>query len=194
MPTAKKNRRGNRVQKRTVPRRTTSRPRGRSAVSAVTPARKVTNASGLAPGMQAVNTYLAVANVKATIEFLERALGFTRGVVLPDASGQLRYAEMRHKESVVMLIPKGDTAAASGGAAGLYTYVDDVDQALRRARDAGAGAADAEDKSWGDRVAVVTDPDGYRWLLATFKKLTPFQAEGERRKGADRRKAPAGGE
>ena len=26
----------------------------------------------------------------------------------------------------------------------------------------------------GDRTAVVTDPDGYRWVLATFKKLAPF--------------------
>ena len=33
---------------------------------------------------------------------------------------------------------------------------------------------EAEDKPWGDRVAVVTDPDGYRWVLATFKKLAPF--------------------
>jgi hypothetical protein len=31
-----------------------------------------------------------------------------------------------------------------------------------------------EDKPWGDRVAVVTDPDGYRWVLATFKKLAPL--------------------
>ena len=52
--------------------------------------------SGLAPGMQAVNSYLAVANVAASMEFLERAFGFTRGVVLPETDGQLRYAEMRH--------------------------------------------------------------------------------------------------
>src|SRR5689334_364881 len=65
--------------------------------------------SGLAPGMQAVNPYLAVANVAATMEFMERALGFARGVVLPDADGQLRYAEMRHGDSAVMLVRKGDT-------------------------------------------------------------------------------------
>jgi uncharacterized glyoxalase superfamily protein PhnB len=34
--------------------------------------------------------------------------------------------------------------------------------------------ADAQDTPWGDRTAVVTDPDGYRWVLATFKKLAPF--------------------
>ena len=132
------------------------------------------NGSGLAPGMQALNTYLAVANVGATMEFLERTFGFSRGVVLPDTDGQLRYAEMRHEDSVVMLIRKGDPATPTGGAAALYTYVDDVDRALAQARTAGAGVEEAEDKPWGDRIAVVTDPDGYRWVLATFKKLVPF--------------------
>jgi uncharacterized glyoxalase superfamily protein PhnB len=127
--------------------------------------------------MQAINTYLAVANIGATIEFLERSLGFSRGVVLADADGQPRYAEMRHGQSVVMLVRKGDQATASGGAPALYAYVEDVDGALARARAAGAGVTDAEDKPWGDRVAAVTDPDGYRWVLATFKKLVPFRTE-----------------
>jgi len=124
--------------------------------------------------MPAVNAYLAVVNVRASAEFLERAFGFSRGVVLPDPDGQLRYAEMRHGGSVIMLIRKGDETTAPGGAAALYTYVDDVDQAIAQARQAGAGVAEPEDKAWGDRVATVVDPDGYRWVLATFKKLAPF--------------------
>ena len=130
--------------------------------------------SGLAPGMQSVNAYLAVANVAASMAFMERAFGFSRGVVLPDPDGQLRYAEMRHGDSVLMLIRKGDGTTATGGAAALYTYVQDVDRALMQAREAGAGVTDAEDRPWGDRIATVTDPDGYRWVLATFKKLAPF--------------------
>jgi uncharacterized glyoxalase superfamily protein PhnB len=124
--------------------------------------------------MQALNTYLAVANVKASMEFLERTFGFTRGVVLPGTDGQPRYAEMRHGGSVVMLVPKGDATSATGGAPALYTYVADVDAALTQARAEGAGVSDAEDRPWGDRTATVTDPDGYRWVLATFKKLVPF--------------------
>jgi len=124
--------------------------------------------------MHPISTYLAVANVGATMDFLERAFGFTRGVVLPDADGQIRYAEMRHAESVVMLIRKGDAATATRGDAALYTYVGDVDATAARARLAGAGVSDAVDMPWGDRAAVVTDPDGYRWVLATFKKLAPF--------------------
>jgi len=124
--------------------------------------------------MHSVNTYLAVENVAASMEFLERAFGFSRGVVLGEPAGPPRYAEMRHGNSVVMLIRKGDQTAATGGIAALYTYVDDVDRISTRAREAGAGVSDAEDKPWGDRVATVTDPDGYRWMLATFKKLVPF--------------------
>lgn len=125
--------------------------------------------------MQVINAYLAVANVSASIEFLERAFGFSRGVVLPpDGNGHLRYAEMRHGDSVVILVRKGDTTSPTSGAPALYTYVDDVDTALGQARKAGAGVDDAEDRPWGDRTAVVTDPDGYRWVLATFKKLAPF--------------------
>jgi uncharacterized glyoxalase superfamily protein PhnB len=152
--------------KRPRTRRTAAPPRAETRAPAPT--------SGLAPGMQTVNAYLAVANVAATMDFMERAFGFARGVVLPDPDGQLRYAEMRHGDSVLMLIRKGDQTTATGGAAALYTYVADVDRALMRAREAGAGVADAEDRPWGDRAAVVTDPDGYRWVLATFKKLVPF--------------------
>jgi uncharacterized glyoxalase superfamily protein PhnB len=131
--------------------------------------------SGLAPGMHSVNTYLAVENVAASIAFLERAFGFSRGVVLADPGGPPRYAEMRHGNSVIMLIRKGDQATATNGTPALYTYVEDVDRSAAQARDAGAGVAEAEDKAWGDRVAMVTDPDGYRWMLATFKKLVPFE-------------------
>jgi uncharacterized glyoxalase superfamily protein PhnB len=124
--------------------------------------------------MQALNVHLAVANVAASMTFLETAFGFTRGVVLPGADGRPRYAEMRHGEAVVMLIRKGDATAATGGAAAIYAYVADVDRARARAREAGAGVGEVEDRPWGDRTVEVTDPDGYRWVLATFKKLAPF--------------------
>lgn len=124
--------------------------------------------------MQAISAYLAVANVLGSIEFLERTFGFSRGVTLAGPDKQLRYAEMRHRDSVVVLVRKADSTTATSGASGLYTYVDDVDALVSQARQAGAAVEDPEDKPWGDRVAAITDPDGYRWVLATFKKLAPF--------------------
>ena len=128
-------------------RRPARRP-GRRRAPAPVPARlpKPADASsGLAPGMHPINTYLAVANVGATRDLLGGAVGFTRGGVLPHADGQIRYAEMRHGESVVMLIRKGDTVTATGGAAALYTYVNDVDAAATEARQGGAGVSESED-------------------------------------------------
>jgi lactoylglutathione lyase len=162
------------TQKKTRARAAASARRAKGSAPKRTEREPTLSDSGLAPGMQAVNAYLAVANVAASVAFLETTLGFSRGVVLPDGEGQLRYAEMRHGQSVVMLVRKGDSATPTGGAPALYTYVDDVDRQLSRARAAGAGVVEAEDKPWGDRTAIVTDPDGYRWVLATFKKLVPF--------------------
>jgi len=139
-------------------------------------AQKAPEGSGIAPGMQAVNTYLAVANVKASMAFLEQSIGFTPTLTLPDADGQPRYAELRKGSTVIMLVRKGDATAPGGGAAALYAYVDDLDSTLTRARNAGAGCGVPEDTAWGDRAVSVTDPDGYRWVLATFKKLVPFAA------------------
>jgi uncharacterized glyoxalase superfamily protein PhnB len=118
------------------------------------------------------------------MRFLEETLGFSPSVTLTDADGQPRYAEMQKGGTVLMLVRRGDAAAPGGGAAAMYTYVPDVENALTRARDAGAGCGLAEDTAWGDRAAVVTDPDGYRWVVATFKKLVPFVPPETREQGS----------
>jgi uncharacterized glyoxalase superfamily protein PhnB len=153
-------------------RATAARPTARPA----TPTRPapVATVSGVAPGMQPVSAFLAVANVSASTEFIERVLGFSRGVTLGDPDGQLRYAELRRGDTAVVLVRKGDESTPSNGAAALYTYVEDVDAAAAAARNAGAGVGDTLDRPWGDRTATIVDPDGYRWVLATFKKLVPF--------------------
>jgi uncharacterized glyoxalase superfamily protein PhnB len=124
--------------------------------------------------MQPVSAFLAVANVGASTEFLERVLGFAKGVTLGDPDGQLRYAELRRGDTALVLVRKGDENTPTNGAPGLYAYVADVDAAAAAARNAGAGVSDSVDRPWGDRTATVVDPDGYRWVLATFKKLVPF--------------------
>lgn len=172
--------RGSAGQSRTVSRprtvKTRSAPAKPKARAARVPRPRTAEkpSSGVAPGIQPITAYLAVRSVEASAVFLEQVLGLTRGVVLAGPDGATRYAEMRQGASTVVLVPAGDTATATGGAAGLYTYVDDVDRRLAAASDAGATTAPAENTPWGDRVAAVVDPDGYRWVLATFKKLAPF--------------------
>lgn len=124
--------------------------------------------------MQPISAYLAVPSVDASIAFLEQAFGFTQGVVLAAPDGGTRYAEMRHGTSVVVLVQQTDAVTPTAGLPALYTYVADVDRQLAAARAAGGRVEPATDTPWGDRIATVVDPDGYRWVLATFKTLAPF--------------------
>ena len=55
----------------------------------------------------------------------------------------------------------------------LYLYVDDVDATHRRALDAGAVSLEPpEDLSYGDRRAMIEDPCGNHWQVATFKGVS----------------------
>jgi len=94
---------------------------------------------------------------RRSIAFLERAFGFTRASYCPAPMaaalrGDAAWRRCCHADS------ESDGTSATGGAAALYTYVGDVDKALTKARAAGAGVSEAEDRPWGDRTATVTDP------------------------------------
>lgn len=56
---------------------------------------------------------------------------------------------------------------ATGHRIELCVYVDDVDSAVRAARDAGFGVVlEPRDQPWGERVAYLRDPDGNMVMLA----------------------------
>jgi uncharacterized glyoxalase superfamily protein PhnB len=51
---------------------------------------------------------------------------------------------------------------------GIFLYVDDVDQVVQDAIDAGAQVTmPVADQFWGDRFGVVADPYGHQWMIAT---------------------------
>lgn len=61
-----------------------------------------------------------------------------------------------------------------GSPAGLYLYVRDVDEAFRKAVEAGATVKrPVEDMFWGDRTGSVQDPFGYAWDIATRRENVP---------------------
>lgn len=121
-----------------------------------------------------VTPSLFVSDVKKSLAFYEAAFGFT---ALPDPKDM--HAVMRYKEFTLMVYSNDcggsgvQTPAVSGHPSpmNLYIYVDDVDALHRRAVEAGA-RSDSEPKStfWGDRIASLTDMDGYSWLFATKDK------------------------
>ena len=116
--------------------------------------------SGLAPGMQLVNMYLAVANVTASIEFLEKAFGAVH------LSGGIEHAEIRLGETIVELSEAHGQWGPTRGA--FHLFVSDCDAVYAEALRAGATSIWApEDKPYGERSGGVTDPWGNQWYIAT---------------------------
>ena len=129
-------------------------------------------------GFHSVTPSITVRDGGQAIEFYKRAFGAQELVRFPGPDGKsLMHGELKIGDSIVMLneeMPdKNVRAPVSTGAptGALYVYVPDVDNAFKRAVDAGAKVLmPVTDMFWGDRLAQVEDPSGHRWSLATHKE------------------------
>jgi uncharacterized glyoxalase superfamily protein PhnB len=145
-------------------------------------ARKLTSAVRPMPeGYHTVTPYLTLRGADKAIEFYKKAFG---AEVLDRLSGpdgkRVMHAALRIGDSAIFLsdeFPEMDARAPEtlgGTTICIYLYVPDVDQAFRRAVDAGATVKrPPENAFWGDRYASIADPFGYRWDLATHVEDVP---------------------
>lgn len=113
------------------------------------------------------------------IEFYERAFGAEELMrVSPPDSGKILHAALRIDGRVLFLCDdfpefcadgKPNSPKALGGTpVTIHRYVEDCDAAVKRAEEAGATIImPPEDMFWGDRYALVSDPFGHNWSLAT---------------------------
>lgn len=119
--------------------------------------------------MQTVFPCLTFNDAKASIDWLERVLGAEQLAVYED-DGKVVHAEIRIGQSTIMC---GDERAGSkatpAGVSVVYVVVDDADAAYERAKAAGADVTEPVDQDYGSRDVTVTDPDGNRWSLGTYK-------------------------
>ena len=77
-------------------------------------------------------------------------------------------AQMKIGDSIVMVSGVG---ARDANPSFLYVYVEDVDATYRRALQAGAASIEEpQDVPYGDRRAMVKDPCGNDWQIATHKR------------------------
>ena len=109
-------------------------------------------------------------DAKASFEWLERALGAEPIAVYEGDDGRVVHAEIRIGDSTIMA---GDERAGSKatppGVSVVYVVVDDADAAYERAKAAGADVTEPVDQDYGSRDVTVTDPEGNRWSLGTYR-------------------------
>jgi PhnB protein len=138
----------------------------------------------------AITAMLIVTDVEKAYEFCQKAFGFEGRGLMRGPDGKPMHAELKLRDSVLMLGPEfparqAQSAKTLGNTpATLYLYVEDVDKLATQAANAGAKLLQPPtDMFWGDRTAMLVDADGNKWMLATHKsEPTPEQMEAEMKK------------
>lgn len=121
--------------------------------------------------------YLTVSDAGNSLSFYQQAFGFTPDeMIIKDEQGVIQHASLSYQGNTIMLGPEGaygstkKTPKNSGeqNPLSLYIYVDDIDAFYRHAITQGASSvSEPETMFWGDRTAVLKDPDGFDWTFAT---------------------------
>jgi PhnB protein len=142
-------------------------------------------------GYRTVTPYLTVDGAKKAIEFYKRAFGAKERSIMPGPGDTIGHAELEIGDSIVMLsdpFPQSSIKAPTelgGTTAGVFLYVEDVDEVFKQAIDAGATETMAPDNMfWGDRFGSVTDPFGHSWQIATHVEDVSPEDMAERAKEA----------
>lgn len=115
------------------------------------------------------------------IDWLCRAFGFERHLVVPGEEGTIAHAQLSFGRGMIMLGSGGahaegyDALVAAprerGGPASqsLYVVVEDADAHCERARAAGAEIVlELSDKPYGGRDYTCRDPEGHVWTFGTY--------------------------
>ena len=124
-------------------------------------------------GYHTLTPFIAVSDGAAAIDFYIAAFGAKELSRFSDANGTISHAELLVGDSIFQLgasVPASNVAAPDGRAlhGSFSLYVKDVDATYAAALSAGAKATGApEDVFSGDRLASVTCPAGYRWVILT---------------------------
>lgn len=130
---------------------------------------RVAGGNHLTPG-------LLYEDAPAAIDWLERAFGLERALVVPGEAGRIVHAELRCGGGAVMLGSDypNDLGLASGRrlggvTQGIYVPVKDVESHHRRATAAGATLVfDLADMPYGSREYTCRDLEGNLWSFGTY--------------------------
>lgn len=122
----------------------------------------------------AVSTMLIVSDVKAAVNFYQKALGFAKRGMMNGPDGKPIHAELTLRGVTLMLSPEmpqrgARSAKTMGGSpVTLYLTSEDVDKVVAKAVKLGATQqGPVMDMFWGDRCGTIVDADGYAWMIGT---------------------------
>ncbi len=126
--------------------------------------------SHIPEGLPAVIPQLVVKDALALVEFAKAAFGAELGHFMPGPDGKGVMHGMFNIGGAPVFI-SDQAGFAQPTSANLFVYVPDVDGSVARAVAAGAKVlAPVADMFWGDRWAMIADPWGTVWQVATHKE------------------------
>lgn len=122
---------------------------------------------------------LRYADAPTAIDWLCKAFGFEKQLVVPGKAGEILHAQLRFGNGMLMLGSASrdneygkyvrPPAADGVGSQGIYIVVKDADAHHRRAVAAGASVLiDIRDEDYGGRGYTCRDPEGHVWSFGTY--------------------------
>lgn len=133
-------------------------------------------------GYHTVQPYVMFKNCADAIGFYVRAFGAKEKFRMPNADGRIGHAEIQIGDSTIMMADEAPQVDAfsvehfGGSPVSLLIYTENCDAAYAQAIAAGAKSLrEPADQTYGDRIAGVQDPFGYKWWMATHIKDVSLQ-------------------
>jgi PhnB protein len=121
----------------------------------------------------AVTAMLTVTDIKAAVNFYQKALGFAKRGIMNGPDGKPMHAELTLRGTTLMLGPENAQGARSAKTLGaspvtLYLTTEKADKVVAAAVKLGATQkGPVMDMFWGDRCGTIVDPDGNTWMIST---------------------------
>jgi PhnB protein len=134
-------------------------------------------ASPLPNGYHNLQPYLMFKSCAEAIAFYTKVFGAQERMSMKDDNGRVQHAEMQIGDSVLMMADENPQIEAfapahyGGSPVSLMVYVEHCDTTYHQALAAGAKSLrEPADQFYGDRMAGVLDPFGYKWWIGTHIK------------------------
>ena len=132
--------------------------------------------------------FLRYQDAPAAFEWLARAFGFEKQLLVPGQDGTIAHAQLRYGGSLIMIASVSDEAklitiasardddtqlrrpaVVDGASQGIYVYVDDVATHHDRAKAAGAEIImELEESEYGSQEYMARDLEGHIWSFGTY--------------------------